>query len=159
MTIFESAMSARHFNHSLAKPLIQGLARIMTVVLIVYTVVRFMNLIRSGNIAYALQNTVEAQLFWVEMGLIAVVPITMLMIRAVRENPVRLYVVSILVVSGFVLNRLNIAITGMQRALGVHYVPKWTEISVTLMIVAAGITIFTLAVKYLPIFEHPVHAR
>jgi len=159
MTIFESAMSARHFNHALEKPLILGLARIMTVVLIVYTVIRFMNLIRSGNIAYALQNTTEAQLFWVEMGLIAVVPITMLMIRTIRENPVRLYVVSILVVSGFVLNRLNIAITGMQRALGVHYVPKWTEVSVTLMIVAAGITIFALAVKYLPIFEHPVPPR
>jgi len=159
MTIFESSMSARHFNHALEKPVIQGLARIMTVVLIVYTVVRFMNLIRSGNISFALQNTTEAQLFWVEMGLIAIVPITMLMIRSIRENPVRLYIVSILVVSGFVLNRLNIAITGMQRALGVHYVPKWTEVSVTLMIVAAGITIFTLAVKYLPIFEHPVPPR
>jgi Ni/Fe-hydrogenase subunit HybB-like protein len=113
-----------------------------------------MNLIRSGNIKYALENTPEAQLFWVEIALALIAPIVLLLIKSVRENPVRLYVVSILVVSGFVLNRLNIAITGMQRALGVHYIPKWTEISVTLMIVAAGITIFTLAVKYLPIFSH-----
>jgi Ni/Fe-hydrogenase subunit HybB-like protein len=154
MTIFESSMSARHFNHALGKPVILGLGRILTVVLILYTVIRFMNLIRSGNIKYAFENTPEAQLFWVEIALALIAPIVLLLIKSVRENPVRLYVVSILVVSGFVLNRLNIAITGMQRALGVHYIPKWTEISVTLMIVAAGITIFTLAVKYLPIFSH-----
>ncbi len=64
-----------------------------------------------------------------------------------------------MVVSGFVLNRLNVAITGMQRAAGVAYVPKWTEISVTVAIVAFGIFLFTLACKYLPIFhEEPLPA-
>jgi Ni/Fe-hydrogenase subunit HybB-like protein len=41
----------------------------------------------------------------------------------------------------------------MEGASGVSYVPRWTEIVVTLAIVAAGFTIFHLAVKYLPIFE------
>ncbi len=30
--------------------------------------------------------------------------------------------------------------------------PKWTEFSVTLMIIAMGFALFGLAVKYLPIF-------
>lgn len=155
MTIFESSMSARHFNHALEKPVVLGLGRILTVVLILYGVVRFMNLIESGRIRYAFDTSTEAVMFWIEIALALVIPIGLLLIRQIRENPVRLYIVSIFVVSGFVLNRLNIAVTGMERATGAHYIPKWTEISVTLMIVGIGITVFTMAMRYLPIFHVP----
>jgi hypothetical protein len=36
--------------------------------------------------------------------------------------------------------------------------PKWTEFSVTLMIIAAGFALFGWAVKYLPIFPEERHA-
>ena len=61
-------------------------------------------------------------------------------------------------VLGFITNRLNVSITGLESAAGMHYVPKWTEISVTGAIIAAGFALFGLAAKYLPIFpaeEHP----
>ena len=56
---------------------------------------------------------------------------------------------------GFVTNRLNVAVTGMERsvAAGFRYIPKWNEIAVTAAIVAAGFAIFGLAAEYLPIFE------
>ena len=57
-----------------------------------------------------------------------------------------------LVVLGFITNRLNVSITGMESAAGMHYIPKWTEIAVTGAIIAAGFALFGLAVKYLPIF-------
>jgi len=53
---------------------------------------------------------------------------------------------------GFITNRLNIAVTGMEASAGVRYFPKWTEIAITASIVAAGFAIFGLAAKYLPIF-------
>jgi Ni/Fe-hydrogenase subunit HybB-like protein len=40
----------------------------------------------------------------------------------------------------------------MERSAGQQYFPKWTEISITLAIVASGFLVFALAVKYLPIF-------
>jgi Ni/Fe-hydrogenase subunit HybB-like protein len=55
-------------------------------------------------------------------------------------------------VLGFITNRLNIALIGFETYVGHHYIPKWTEFSVTLMIVAAGFALFGLAVRYLPIF-------
>lgn len=155
MTIFESTMSARHFNHALEKPVITGLGRILFVVLILYAVLRFQNLIVSGRIAYAFHAGTEVYLFWTEIALVTILPLAMLAVPKVRNNPIALYAVSIMVVSGFVLNRLNIALTGMERAAGTHYVPKWTEVSVTLAIVAFGIFVFTMAVKYLPIFHEP----
>ena len=36
--------------------------------------------------------------------------------------------------------------------MGHHYIPKWTEFSVTLMIIAMGFALFRVAVQYLPIF-------
>ncbi len=57
-----------------------------------------------------------------------------------------------LVVLGFITNRLNVSITGMEGSAGLHYIPKWTEIAVTGSIIAAGFVIFALAAKYLPIF-------
>jgi Ni/Fe-hydrogenase subunit HybB-like protein len=159
MTIFESTMSARHFNHALEAPLVRGLGRGLLVTLILYTVIRFQDLIREGNIAYAFARTNEATMFWVEVALAMVIPIGALIIPKIRENPIALYVVSISTVSGFVVNRLNIAITGMQRSAGVEYLPRWTEVMITVSIVAVGVLAFTLAVKYLPIFhEEPLPA-
>lgn len=154
MTIFESTMSARHFGHALEAPLVRGLGRGLLVTLIVYGVIRFQNLISHGDIKYAFMSNYEAGMFWVEIALGVLIPVTMLLIPKIRENPISLYVVSILVVSGFVVNRLNIAVTGMERAAGTRYIPAWTEVAITLSIVGVGITLFTLAVKYLPIFTH-----
>ena len=53
---------------------------------------------------------------------------------------------------GFVTNRLNIAITGVENAVGGRYTPKWTEVVITAMFVALGFAIFGLVAKYLPIF-------
>lgn len=154
MTIFESTMSARHFGHALEKPLIVGLGRILLVLLVVYGVVRMQNLATRDALQYAFQPTYEATMFWLEAGFGFLLPVALLLFPRVRETPSRLYFVSILVISGFVLNRLNIAATGMEGFSGETYIPKWTEVSITLSVVAVGIFIFSTAVKYLPIFSH-----
>jgi Ni/Fe-hydrogenase subunit HybB-like protein len=155
MTIFESTMSARHFpGHALEKPLIVGLGRLLLVMLIIYGVVRTLNLAGRDALQYAMRFSYESTMFWLEVGLAFVIPIALMLIPAVREDVKRLYFVSILVIAGFVLNRLNVAATGMEGFSGERYIPKWTEVSITLSVVAVGIFIFTMAVKYLPIFSH-----
>jgi Ni/Fe-hydrogenase subunit HybB-like protein len=62
------------------------------------------------------------------------------------------------VLLGFVTNRLNVSVTGMEAVSGVRYVPKWTEYGITAAMVAAGFAIFAIASKYLPIFEDEHHA-
>ena len=96
----------------------------------------------------------ESILFLAEVLLTIFIPIALLAIPRVRLSPRALFGVSTMVVIGFMINRLNIAITGMEGYAGVRYFPKWTEISVTVGIVALGFAIFGLAAKYLPIFEH-----
>ena len=154
MTIFESAMSEKHLGHHLDKAIIVYLARILLVTLVFYGVLRFRDLFKRDALQYALTGNYESILFIAEMLLSIIVPVALLLIPRIRISPRALFGVSTMVVIGFMVNRLNIAITGMEGYAGVTYFPKWTEVAVTVAIVVAGVAIFGLATKYLPIFEH-----
>ena len=62
-----------------------------------------------------------------------------------------------MVVFSFIANRLNVGITGLEAGSGAHYIPKWTEIAVTLSIVAVGFATFRLIAQYFPVFEAHSH--
>jgi len=65
----------------------------------------------------------------------------------------------VMVVFGFVANRLNVATTGMEAGSGTHYFPKWSEVSITLSIIAVGFATFRAIAGYFPVFEpHAVEA-
>jgi c(7)-type cytochrome triheme protein len=70
----------------------------------------------------------------------------------VRASERGLFFAALLTVMGFILNRLNVAVTGMTASSGVTYIPSWMEFAVTGSIVGAGFLLFGLAVKYLPVF-------
>jgi Ni/Fe-hydrogenase subunit HybB-like protein len=91
-------------------------------------------------------------LFWLEISLSLVLPLLVLSQKKMRTTAQGLYLAAVLVVLGFITNRLNVSITGQESAAGAHYMPKWTEIAVTGAIIAAGFALFGLAAKYLPIF-------
>jgi Ni/Fe-hydrogenase subunit HybB-like protein len=152
MIIFESYMSAKAFGKRLELSLLIPLGRALVVLLGVYAVLRFEDLYRRGALGYLRHFGYESDLFFVEVGLGLALPIALLLFRRVRESVGGLYMAAVLVVLGFVTNRLNVSITGMEASAGLHYIPKWTEIAVTGSIVAAGFAIFGLAVKYLPVF-------
>jgi len=159
MTIFESSMSAKHFGKQLELPLIQGLGRTLLVMLSIFTVVRFEDLFHRDALRLLSHGGWETGLFIVEILMACIIPIGLLLIPKVRENPKGLYLAAVICLLGFVTNRLNVAVTGLESSAGQHYFPKWSEIAVTLAIIAAGFWIFALAVKYLPIFSHePIRA-
>lgn len=152
MTIFESHMSAKAFGKQLDLSLLAPLGRALLVGLIFYAVIRFEDLYNRGALSYLRHVSYETGLFLVEIVLGLLLPILLLLSQKVRERADGLYLVSVLVLLGFVANRLNVSVTGLEGFAGVHYVPKWTEVAITASIVAAGFVLFGTAVKYLPIF-------
>ena len=155
MTIFESTMSAKYFGRALELHILKDLGRALMVVLIVYSVLRAEDLIHRGVLKQVLVPGYERNLFLLEILLALALPILLLAFRKVRESSGGLYLASVITLLGFVTNRLNVAVTGMEHSVApsFRYVPKWTEIAVTAAMVAAGFAIFGLAAKYLPIFE------
>jgi Ni/Fe-hydrogenase subunit HybB-like protein len=152
MTIFESSMSAKHFGRQLELPILQELGRVLVVVLSLYGILRFEDLLHRGILRKTLLPGYEMGLFWLEIGLGLLLPLLLLSLKRVRATAQGLYLASVLVVLGFITNRLNVSITGLESSAGMHYVPKWTEVAVTGAIIAAGFALFGLAAKYLPIF-------
>jgi Ni/Fe-hydrogenase subunit HybB-like protein len=157
MTIFESSMSSKYFGQQLELPILQELGRVLVVVLSVYGILRFEDLLHRGVLKILLQPGYEVYLFWLEISLSLLLPLLLLAQKKVRTTAQGLYLAAVLVVLGFITNRLNVSITGQESVVGRHYIPKWTEIAVTGAIIAAGFALFGLAVKYLPIFPAGQH--
>jgi Ni/Fe-hydrogenase subunit HybB-like protein len=152
MTIFESWHSSRAFGRALELPLLASMARVLAVVMSVYLWLRFLDMSHRHVFGLLTQNRIETWLFALEIALIAI-PTVLLYQHRIRMQPGRLYACAVMVVFGFMANRLNVGITGMEAGSGVHYIPKWTEVAITLSIVAAGFAIFRFIAEYFPIFE------
>jgi Ni/Fe-hydrogenase subunit HybB-like protein len=153
MTIYESSLSSRIFGRQLELPILQELGRILLVVLWVYAILRFEDLLHRGVLRQVFVAQYETYFFWIEILLAVIGPLVLLSIRKVRTSAGGLYLTAVMVVLGFITNRLNVSITGIEHWVGRHYLPSWTEFSVTAAMVAGGFALFGMAVKYLPIFE------
>ncbi len=159
MTIFESSLSAKHFGKQLELGILQSLGRVLAVVLSVYFVLRVQDLYHRGALKYLWESSYETNLLLLEVVLGLMLPIGLLLNPRARQSAGGLYLAAVLTVLGFVTNRLNVSITGMETAAGLRYIPKWTELAVTASIVVLGFIIFGLAAKHLPIFANGAETR
>jgi Ni/Fe-hydrogenase subunit HybB-like protein len=153
MMIVESRLSSRALRRGLEMPLLRSIGKALLVALAFYATARLADMARLGVIGEILSGSREARFFQLEMAIGVILPMVLLALPAVRRNTERLYGAALLVVVGLVVNRLNVSLTGFEGALGGHYVPTIAEGIISLMLVGVGVTVFTLAVRYLPIME------
>ena len=158
MTIVESYLSQRAFGHKLDQRLLEGAARVAVVLLGVYALWKTEDLAARGNLGLALRLSPESVMFWGEMGLGVFLPMLLFAMPSLRRQPRTLFMGAVLTVLGFVVNRLNVSITGLQGASGARYFPSAMELAVTAAFVAAGFGCFALAVKHLNVFGAHGHA-
>jgi Ni/Fe-hydrogenase subunit HybB-like protein len=153
IVIFESNLSARAFGREIEMPLLSALAKAMAVVLGVYGILRLGDLWRRGALVHLREPSTETLLFTLEIVVGLLIPLPLLLLRRVREDREGLFAIAVLVITGFLLNRLNVSITGLEYSAHAHYFPKWTEVAVTLSMVGTMFLCFALAVRYLNVFE------
>jgi Ni/Fe-hydrogenase subunit HybB-like protein len=154
MIIFESFLSARAFKRGLEQNLLTEISRFAVVMLAVYLTMKIVDLANQSAFHLLFVPRMETYMYWVEVGVGILAPLALFSIAKVRENKNGLFIGSVLIILGFVLNRMNITITGMEAWAGVSYFPSWMELTVTAAIVTGGFVIFSLAAKYLPLFTH-----
>jgi Ni/Fe-hydrogenase subunit HybB-like protein len=153
MVIFESNLSSRAFGREIEMPLLEVLGRAMAVVLAIYGLLKLQDLWSRGALIHLREPSTETLLFLLEITLGLLIPLPMLLFRRIREDRDGLFAAAVLVITGFLLNRLNVSITGMEASSGVHYFPRWTEVAITLSVVGVGFLLFSLAVRYLNVME------
>lgn len=152
MIIVESWLSGRAFGRELELELLEPLGRAMVVVLAVFGVLRLQSIWHEGALGLIFQPNYEGRMFLAEFGLGVILPIALLLWRRIRTSKAGLVVGGALAVLGFIMHRLNVSVTGLERASGVQYSPSWMEVTVSVGLVAIGFAAFALAARYLPVF-------
>ncbi len=159
MVIFESFMSARAFRKYIEMDLLMQIGRILVVILSVYLTMRIMDVYNRHMFSLLFLPRMETLLYWLEIGVGVIAPMVLIAIPRVRRSEKGLFFGAVLVILGFVLDRMNISVAGMQAAASASYFPSWMEIAVTLSIVTVGFIGFSLAAKHLPLFVHEAAAQ
>ena len=161
MTILESNFSSRALGRELESHLLAGLGRAASVVIAIYLIARFVELIARGAIGYAFQPGFHMTIFWIEILLGFVAPMVLMAFPRARAKPGLVFLSGGLIVFGVVFNRLNTSLLGWWQYAkgGAVYVPSLNEIIVTVTLISVGVVVFGLAAKFLPLFPAEAHAH
>ena len=151
VTIMAIYLCVRSLNARVDMNILSDVSRVIAPLLAIYGVFRAVDLINRGATQYLWMWREETGLFWLEIALLVIAPLILLNLEKVRNNPQNLYWTCAVIVMGFMTNRLNVSITGLQASAGIYYVPKWTEFAATLATIAAAVVAFRYAVIYLDI--------
>ncbi|MEK7263837.1 MAG: NrfD/PsrC family molybdoenzyme membrane anchor subunit [Bacteroidota bacterium] len=154
MVTIESYYSSRTFQREIELPILSQLGKITVVALSVYLVLKAEDFVNLKLYTQFSSLTFENGMYAFEILGGVLVPLVLLAMPSVRNSKNGVFISSLFVVFGFILNRLNISITGIQQYSNVNYFPHWMEITVTMMMVAIGFAVFHFAAKYLPIFHN-----
>jgi Ni/Fe-hydrogenase subunit HybB-like protein len=154
MVIFGSYQSARSFGKGLHLTLLSKLAFYSAIFTTAIIVIRFTDIIVSGKAGYLVMPVQETLYFWIEVLLSYFIPLAIFSQKKLRQNRKWLYIGSVIMVSGAMLNRMNTSITSLVQTSHTNYIPTIHEVSITLMLAVLGLFAFKLAVEYLPVFEH-----
>jgi Ni/Fe-hydrogenase subunit HybB-like protein len=101
MVVFESFLSQRAFGRHLEFPVLVDLGRAALVGLILYAELRLLDLGARGVFPLLRQPTEETLLFGLEMVVGVLVPVVLLAIPRVRENPTGLFSACLAIILGF----------------------------------------------------------
>jgi len=151
MVIMALYLCVRSLNVRIDMHILDDFSRIVAPMLVVFTLFRFADLAKQHALGYLFKPVIETAYFWGEMLLLVAVPLVLFNLPSVRRRPIGLYWASAVTIAGFMVHRLNVSITSLERATHAGYVPKWPELAVTLMLVTAAVLAFRLAVLHLKI--------
>ncbi len=152
MVIMAVYLSVRSLNARVDLRLLSEVSRVITPLLIVFALFRFVDLARQNALGYLFRPVVETAYFWLEIGLFIVVPVLLFQWQRIRQTPLGLYWASAVTIGGFMVHRINVSITSLERVTHAQYVPKWPELAVTIMLATAAVLAFRWAVLHLSIF-------
>jgi len=152
MIIIESLLSARTLKREPEMHVLTQLAKYCPWLMGIYILFRTTDLLLRGTWIFLFEPSTANLVFWIEFGLLTVVPCCLFMSRDVRSNPRALAIASGMYVLGIALNRCAIFFLAVnppyaQKA----YVPALTEFGLTIGLVLCIIFCYRAAVHWLPV--------
>jgi len=157
MIIMALYLSVRSLHVRIDLRILDEFSRIIAPMLVIFALFRFADLAKQNVAGYLFRPVEETAYFWLEIALFIAAPLVLFNLRRVRRTPLGLYWASAVTVAGFMVHRINVSITSLERATQAHYVPKWPEMAVTIMLATVAVLAFRWAVLHLQIFPREPH--
>lgn len=161
IVIFEGSLvqSALRGRGADEKPLFIRLTGLLSVLLALFLLLRFGELLWRDKLHYAFAGDGYSTLFWVETALLAF-PLLVLRVTRWRRDSRVLFLAALSQLLGCACWRLSYSLLAFNPGGGWRYFPTWEELLISIGFVAIEICAYILLVRLLPIIpplKQPVH--
>ncbi len=152
VVVVESTISSRTFKIKSEHHLFKGMLKFTPWVLGFYLILRVWDIIYYGKLS--LLFSTMGLLFIVELSLFAIIPIILLNLRSYKKNPGKMMNISILIIAGLMLNRLNVYLIAFKTRPGWGaYFPSVGEILISAMLVSILFVGYKILANYFPVLS------
>jgi len=157
MVIMESLTSSKSFKLKPEKDVLTGLSRFVGPILGIYLAAKIGDMFIRETFVYLTELNIASIMFTIEIVVGVIIPLRMFLSSSVRQSTTGLYIASMLVIFGVVLNRFNNFIIAYNPPYTeASYFPSIGEIFVTLGFIALEILVYRAFVMIFPIISLPV---
>lgn len=153
MVAVESSSTAWLYHREGEWPVLRGLARAASVVLLLYLAVRLTDLGLRHQLHLLVQPSWYSVLFVVELALSVVIPLVLFNLPSLAGKHWPIVVGAFTGVGGFVLHRADVGGIVHMTATGETYLPALTEVLVSVGLVSGMALIFLFFVERFPVWE------
>jgi Ni/Fe-hydrogenase subunit HybB-like protein len=157
MVVFESVYSSIGLRRAMETSILSKLSAIIPVLIITFLLIRFADLIWRGEVALMLKGDLKSIVFIIE-NICFIYPAIILLSRKKRNNPKHLFFSASTIILAGALYRFNAFLIGFDPGNGYHYFPAFSEIMITLGIIAIEIMAYLVFVKKFPVLPDLKHA-
>lgn len=161
MVIVESTASAWYFKRKVEEDRLKDVGHVLTWAIFFTLALRTADLVLRGVGTELLVFNTPSIAFWIEALVGLIVPLALLLTPQFATSARWLVISSLMVITGLVINRMNVAVVGITSTYGASYSPHWIEIAITSGLVAAGVLAYLVICSNFPVFvpEHPEPAE
>ena len=153
MVILESHVTAYLYRRKPETSLMAPLGTAARWVLGLYLALRFVDLARRGQLHYLVASAWQVKLFWCELAVMVLIPLILMSTSQFKKRASWQWTAAAIGVTGVVLNRIDVGgLADLSRG-GALYFPQWTEIAVSLGIVAAATLVFLFMIEHFRVWE------
>ncbi|MDP2038461.1 MAG: NrfD/PsrC family molybdoenzyme membrane anchor subunit, partial [Ignavibacteria bacterium] len=156
MVIMESLITSRSFNLKPETNILSDLGNMVAPLLGIYLAFKIGDMVIRQTFVYLTEFSTASVMFTLELLLGIMIPLRIFLSRNLSKSPLGLFIASVLVVLGVLMNRINNFLVAYTPPYEIHsYFPSFGEISVTLGFVALEVLFFRFFVIQLPIVSVP----
>jgi Ni/Fe-hydrogenase subunit HybB-like protein len=153
MVTVESNIAARALRKQVEIGVLAVIARILVVLMVLFGVIRLIDLYHQGILPQIFQANEASLYFWIEYSLMIIIPLVLLTSEKRRWNNTILFYAAASTVVGFTIHRLNVAVTARTLVNGDLYSPSFMELMTSVFIVAVGMAAYGFISKYFDLHD------